>query len=69
MTNTTLLEKRIEASGFKRSYIAKALGLSAYGLKLKIHNTHEFKASEIDALCNLLGITRVEERMAIFFAV
>lgn len=69
MTNTSLLEKRIEASGFKRSYIAKALGLSSYGLKLKIQNVHEFKASEIDALCALLGITCVEERMAIFFAV
>lgn len=68
MTNTTLLEKKIEASGFKRSYIAKVLGLSAYGLKLKIHNTHEFKASEIDALCTLLGIDCVQERMSIFFA-
>lgn len=68
MTNTTLLEKRIEETGLKKSYIAKALGLSAYGLKLKIHNAHEFKASEIEALCTLLGIDDLEDRMSIFFA-
>lgn len=67
MTNTTLLEKKIEESGFRKSYIAKELGLSTYGLSLKIKNVNEFKASEIDKLCNLLGITNMEERCAIFF--
>ncbi len=68
MTNTTLLEKKIEESGFRKSYIAKELGLSTYGLSLKIKNVNEFKASEIDNLCILLGITDIEERCAIFFA-
>lgn len=68
MTNTELLEKRIQASGYRKSHIAEALGLSPYGLSLKISNRNEFKASEIDALSTLLGIESWEERTAIFFA-
>lgn len=69
MTNTKLLNEAIERSGFKRSYIAKALGLSAYGLAKKINNESEFKASEINALCDLLKIKVPEEKEAIFFAI
>ena len=69
MTNTELLEKKIKDSGYKKSYIAKAIGLkSAFGLAKKIKNESEFKASEISALCDLLKIESVEEREAIFFA-
>ena len=68
MTNTALLEKKITTSGLKKSYIAKAIGLSPYGLMLKIRNINEFKASEIEKLCILLGIDDLEERSAIFFA-
>ena len=68
MTNTELLNKRIEASGYKRSYIAKAIGLkSAYGLSKKINNETEFKATEINALCELLNINSLEEKEAIFY--
>ena len=68
MTNTALLEEKITKSGLKKSYIAKTMGLSSYGLALKIRNTHEFKASEIEKMCILLGIDDLEERCAIFFA-
>ena len=68
MTNTMLLNKKIDESGYKRIYIAKAIGLkSAYGLAKKIRNETEFKASEINALCELLKIDP-EEKEAIFFA-
>ena len=67
MTNTELLEEKITKSGLKKSYVARAIGLSSYGLTLKIKNINEFKASEIEKLCILLGITDVEERCAIFF--
>lgn len=70
MTNTELLEAVIEKSGYKKSYLAKAIGLkSAYGLARKINNESEFKASEINALCNILKIDDLEERERIFFAV
>lgn len=67
MTNTNLLEQYIDKSGYKKSFIAKQLGITAYGLWLKVNNENEFKASEIDILCALLNID-VSARMAIFFA-
>ena len=69
MRNTELLEKKIEESGYKRNYIAKAIGLkSTFGLANKINNVTEFKASEINILCDLLKIETAEEKEAIFFA-
>lgn len=68
MTDTAALMQAIDKSGFKRSYIAKQLGLSAYGLSMKIKNKHEFKASEIGAICDILHISSSEDRMRIFFA-
>lgn len=67
MTNTLLLEERIEKSGYKRSYLASKLGISAYALSLKVNNKTEFKASEINILCDILKID-TKDRMAIFFA-
>ena len=67
MTNTSLLERYIAASGYKKSYIAQQLGISAYAFSLKVNNKSEFKATEIDILCDLLNIG-IEDRMAIFFA-
>ena len=67
MTNTSLLEEYIERSGYKRSYIASKIGRSPYALAQKINNESEFKASEIETLCSLLGIS-IKDRMTIFFA-
>lgn len=67
MTNTPLLEKYIQKSGYKKAFIAKKLGITAYAFALKCNNKSEFKASEIDALCDLLKIS-LKDRMAIFFA-
>lgn len=67
MTNTPLLEKYIEKSGYKRSYIANVLGINSYTLSMKINNSSEFRASEIETLCELLNID-MENRMSIFFA-
>ena len=68
MTNTDLLNEVIEKSGLKRRYIAKSIGLSAYGLANKINNVTEFKTSEINGLCELLKIDSLEEKDRIFFA-
>ena len=70
MTNTKLLEEKIDKSGYKKSYIAKAIGLkSTFGLLKKIRNENEFKATEINILCDLLKIETLEEKEAIFFAI
>lgn len=67
MTNTSLLERYIESSGYKKSFIAKQLGITTYGFTLKVNNKSEFKASEIKTLCNLLKIG-AKDKEAIFFA-
>lgn len=68
MTNTDLLEKKISSSGLKKYHIAKQLGLTSFGFIKKVKNKNEFKASEIDKLCEILKIETLEERQAIFFA-
>lgn len=68
MTDTEKLRARIAKSGFKRSHIAAALGISTAALAQKIDNRREFKASEIDTLCKLLNITSLKEKESIFFA-
>lgn len=68
MTNTALLAERIEKSGLKKNYIAKVLGLTGYGFARKVRGDSEFKAAEIAALCDLLGIDDLAEKEAIFFA-
>lgn len=68
MTNTKLLEDAIKRSGLKKGYIAERLGISHGGLINLCNNRAEFKASQIQVLCDLLKLTDAE-RNAIFFAV
>ena len=70
MTNTMLLNKKIDDAGYNRIYSARAMGVKrADGLAKKSRNETEFKASEINALCELLKIDDPKEKEAIFFAV
>lgn len=68
VTDTLLLKKKIEESGYKLSFIAQKLGISRYALAMKIDNKTEFLPSQINTLCKLLNIKSVTERMRIFFA-
>ncbi len=68
MTNTQLLREKIAESGLKQSFIAEKLNLSSYGFANKVNNVTEFKAGEIQALCQILKITSLKEKDAIFFA-
>ena len=68
MTNTQLLLDYIAASGLKRNYIARMLGITTYSLAQKIHNIREFKASEIFLLCQVLRISSRDHMNEIFFA-
>lgn len=68
MTDKKLLEKKIEDSGLKKNFIAKAIGLSPYGLAKKINNETEFKTSEVHELCKILNISDLAEKDRIFFA-
>lgn len=68
MTNKELLVEIIEKSGLKKKHIAKTLNLTVAGLQKKINNDSEFKASEIEMLCELLNIKTAKMKDAIFFA-
>lgn len=68
MTNSKALRDLIKSQGRTLKYVAEYLGLTTYGLTLKINNKNEFKTSEVDALCELLGIKSLKLKDAIFFA-
>lgn len=68
MTNTKLLEAKISESGLKKSYLAKKVNLSLVGFRNCCTNKAEFKASQIQILCEELKIYDLNERQTIFFA-
>lgn len=68
MTDTALLEKKIQESGKKKGYLARKVNLSLGGFYNCCNNKAEWKASQIDILCDELYITDLNERQAIFFA-
>lgn len=68
MTNKELLEKAIKAKGVKKAFLAEKIGLSPAGFCNCLNNRAEFKASQINTLCELLGIENLAEKEAIFFA-
>lgn len=70
MNNSKLLNKKIDESGKKKSYLAEKVGLSRAGFYNCVNNKDncEFRASQIDILCKELNITSLTERQAIFFA-
>ena len=67
MTNTALLEQIIADSGYKKSYIAKVLGIRIETLGRKIRNLSSFTTREVDLLCEVLSITDLEQKEAIFY--
>ena len=66
MTDTKMLEQIIKASGFKKAFLAEKIGLTPAGFYNCVNNRAEFKASQINILCKLLGID-AETKDAIFF--
>lgn len=68
MTNTELLNQKITESGIKKGKICEALGLSYGSLRRKVNGDVSFTQSEIQALCDLLSITSLRDRNAIFFS-
>ena len=68
MTNTDLLMEYVRKSGLKVGFIAERLGLSRFGLAKKMRNESEFKASEIEKMCEILHIDSMQDRGRIFFA-
>lgn len=68
MTNTDLLKRNIEKSGLKIGFIAEFVGISRQLLWKKINNQSPFNQYEIDKLCEVLKITALRDKEAVFFA-
>ena len=68
MNNTKLLERKIKESGKKNKFLAEKCGLSYAGFRNCVINKSEFKARQIDILCEELNITSLKEKENIFFA-
>ncbi len=60
-TNTKKLRAKLTEMGFTQSQIAEKLGISYQSLCYKINNKIEFKASEIQKLCEILEIKNKDE--------
>lgn len=68
MTNSALLKKKIKEKGVKLGFLVEKLNTSYRWLNKKINNEKDFTASEIDTLCEVLGIADLKEKERIFFA-
>ncbi|WP_418688777.1 helix-turn-helix domain-containing protein [Agathobacter sp.] len=68
MTDTVKLEKAIADSGLKKARIAGELNITYQTLKRKINNEVPFNAGEISKMCDLLRISNLNDKEAIFFA-
>ena len=67
MVNTNELLALIANSGKKKQYFADELGMHIATFWRKVRNVSEFKPSEIDKLCNLLGVNSLKEKQRLFF--
>ena len=69
MTDSALLENIIESKGIKYYFLAEKIKMSYQSLRSKIDNKHEFKQSEIENICEALGISgNLQLKNDIFFA-
>lgn len=57
MTNTKEIRSLMAKKGLTQNDVARALGMSYQSFSYKLNNKVEFRASEIEALCELLSIT------------
>ena len=68
MTNTELLEQWIEKSGKKKKHLAAKVGLSMAGFRNCCINRAEFRTNQVNILCDELGINRLVDKEAVFYA-
>lgn len=69
MTNTKLFLKILKEKKITQSELAKKSNMTRQSLSMKIHNVREFVPSQIDKICEVLEITDIALRDALFFAV
>ncbi|NLM14883.1 MAG: hypothetical protein GX218_03390 [Clostridiaceae bacterium] len=57
----------IVETGITKVALAKHLGITPQGLYLKLKGTNDFTRREVSILCDVLRITDLKEKEAIFF--
>ena len=67
MTNSVLLRAKIQKSGLKVEYIANVLNISRSTLWKKINNKTPFDQYQIQKMCDILNIHKLEDIRDIFF--
>ena len=67
MTNTELLNEKIEKSGLKIGFISDQLGMTRQTFRKKVNGISDFNQTEMKLLCDLLKITSMKEKNKIFF--
>jgi len=60
MTNTNKLKGRIVEKGYTLARFSDILGLSRPAFRKKINNAADFRSSEIERICALLDISRID---------
>lgn len=68
MIDTHYLEEKIAASGKTKTHLASKMGISIQSFRLKATNKYDFTTTQVDILCEELGITKLTEKERIFFA-
>lgn len=68
MTDWELLEKKIDESGLRRSFVYERVGITRSGWNHKKKSKGDFSPTQILRLCEVLHITKLSEREQIFFA-
>lgn len=69
MTDSILLANTIKSKGIKYCFLAETLKMSYQALRNKMTNKSEFLPSEIEKICELLGISDdLQMKNNIFFA-
>ena len=66
MGNPLYLEEAITASGKKKSYLAKRLGVSRQTFSKRIQDPSAFTNLQTDILCDELNITKLSDKQKIF---
>lgn len=67
MTDSALLNDRINSSGLRMAYIAEKMSISRQSLSNKINGKTQFKTEEIKMLSKLLNIDNPDDLYEIFF--
>ena len=60
MTNTELLKKKIDESGYKIAFLAEKTGITPQCFYKKLKDGSEWTYSQVKILSNLLNLTKSE---------